>query len=322
MQRTSCFLLILILCPVLIFAQRIDNTASYRNISSDKYFRLHYDNDFWGNTDYYYTQGYQFELVNPVFRKNPASKILLQFKNGRSKYGLSFEHYGITPTSIKSSEVLKGDRPFAGAIMLKSFSISIDTLKSQRLTAALSTGMIGPAAFAGRMQATIHRWTGDQNPQGWQYQIKNDVVINYELTHEKELFNFPNIASLNTTVQARIGTLSDKVQTGFTLTLGRFQSPFNSPKNNNFKNFQIYAYCQPLISFVGYDAAMQGGLFNRNSPYILKYNEINKITFQNSFGVVASFWKIYAEYYRTYITKEFKSGKEHFWGGVKIGVTF
>jgi len=322
MKKSIHIFQFLLLFPIYCFAQRIDNTVSFRNISSDKYFRIHYDNDFWGKTDYYYTQGYNFELANPLFLKNPASKILLGLKNSRRRYGLSFEHYGFTPTSIKSNEILKGDRPFAGVILLKSFSVSTDTVKKLRLTATLSTGMIGPAAFAGKMQATIHRWTGDQNPQGWQYQIKNAVIVNYELSHEKELFNLPNVISANTILKASIGTLSDKLQTGFTLTLGRFHSPFSIEKNDNLKNFQVYVYSQPLISLIGYDATLQGGLFNNNNPYTLKSSEINRITFQNNFGIVVNFWKLYAEYYRTYLTKEFNNGRTHLWGGIKVGVAF
>lgn len=322
MQKRFIILLAVILFPALLHAQRIDNTASFRNIASDKYFRIHYDNDFWGKSDNYYTQGYDLEFVNPLFLKNPVSKILLRLKNSQSRYGLAFEHYGFTPTSIKSNLILVGDRPFAGVIMLKSFTVSVDTIKKQRLISTLSTGMLGPAAFAGKMQATIHGWTGDADPQGWQYQIRNDIVINYELDHEKEILNYPNIVSLNTNVQARIGTLSDKIQTGFTLTLGRFHSPFNTPKITGLRNFQIYVYNQPLVGLVGYDASMQGGTFNKNSPYTLKNNEINRITFQDNFGIVASFWKLYFEYYHTYLTKEFKTGRDHRWGGIKIGVAF
>ena len=206
--------------------------------------------------------------------------------------------------------------------MLKSFSISTDTVNNQRLISTLSAGMIGPAAFAGRMQATIHKWTGDQTPHGWQHQIRNDAVINYELSHEKGIVDVPNIMSVNTNLTVRLGTLSDKAQAGFTLILGRFHSPFSVSKNYNPKNFQIYAYNQPLVSIIGYDATMQGGLVNKNTPYTLKSAQISRVTFQNNFGVAVSFWKIYAEYYRTYLTREFKSGKDHLWGGVKIGVSF
>ncbi|WP_221390256.1 lipid A deacylase LpxR family protein [Dyadobacter sp. NIV53] len=322
MQKRFIILLFNVLLPAIIQAQRIDNTASFRNMAGDKYFRIHYDNDFWGKSDYYYTQGYDLELVHPSLGNNPVSKVLFRLQNSQSTYGLAFEHYGFTPTSIKSNKILVGDRPFAGVIMLKSFAVSVDTPRKQRLVSTLSTGMLGPAAFAGKMQATIHGWTGDTDPQGWQYQIKNDVVINYELSHEKELLNYPNIISLNTNVQARLGTLSNKIQTGFTMTLGRFHSPFNSSRLVGLRNFQIYIYNQPLVGLVGYDATMQGGIFNKNSPYTLKASEINRITLQNNFGLVATFWKIYFEYYRTYLSREFKNGREHRWGGIKIGVAF
>ncbi|MEO6687110.1 MAG: lipid A-modifier LpxR family protein [Dyadobacter sp.] len=184
-------LILIFLIPLVSYGQRIDNLASFRNVTGEKYFRIHYDNDFYGKTDYYYTQGYNFEFVNPGLKKNPLSHTLLRLKNSRTKYGISFEHYGFTPTSIKSNEILRNDRPFAGVIMLKSFAVSVDTLHKSRLSSVLSTGMLGPAAFAGKMQKKIHSWTGDQEPMGWQYQIRNEVVVNYELNYEKEIFNVP-----------------------------------------------------------------------------------------------------------------------------------
>lgn len=321
------FLLFLLslLRPALSPAQRIDPTAAFRNLPNDKgYFRLHYDNDFFARakTDYYYTQGYSFEVGSPVFRHNPLSKLLLHLKGTEPAYGLAFEHFGFTPTSIRSNEILVGDRPFAGVILLKSFATSVDRERRQRLSVVLSTGMIGPVAFAGRMQAAIHRRTGNIDPQGWQYQIRNDVAINYELRHERQLVKVPRVLSIHSNAQLRVGTLSDKAQAGFTLTLGKFDSPLTSAKRSSERNFQFYLYSQSLGAVVGYDATLQGGLFNRNSPYTLKASELKRFTFQNNYGIVVSFWKIYAEYYRTYLSQEFKSGREHSWGGVKLGVAF
>lgn len=303
------------------FGQRIDNTASFRSVADDNYIRFHYDNDFFRKTDYYYTQGYQLEMAAPILRKNPVTKLLLQLKEGQ-KYGLAFEHYGFTPTSIRSDQILYGDRPFAGIIMLKSFAISVNSERRERLTATLSTGMIGPVAFAGRMQATIHRWSGDVVPHGWQYQIGNDLVINYEVSHEKELLNAANLFSLHSHVRANLGTLSDRAQAGVVMKAGKFDSVFGKSAKKNAKTFQLYAYYQPLGGLVGYDATLQGGVFNRNNPYTLQANQLNRLTFQNGFGVVANFWKIYLEYSQTFVSKEFKSGEKHSWGGVKMGYSF
>lgn len=317
--------LLSLLRPALSPAQRIDPTAAFRAIPNDKgYFRFHYDNDFFAKakTDYYYTQGYSFEVGSPVFSHNPLSKILLHLKDSEPTYGLAFEHFGFTPTSIRSNEILVGDRPFTGVILLKSFATSVDPERRQRLSSVLSTGMIGPAAFAGQMQADIHRRTGNIDPQGWQHQIRNDVAINYELHHERQLVEVPRVLSIQSNAQLRVGTLSDKVQAGFTLTLGKFDSPLLSSKHSTKQNFQFYVYSQSLGAVVGYDATLQGGLFNRNSPYTLKGSELYRFTFQNNYGIVVRFWKIYAEYYRTYLSREFKSGREHSWGSVKLGVAF
>ena len=323
----SLFLIFLlpILWPLVSHAQRIDPTVVFRSIPNDKgYFRFHYDNDFFAKakTDYYYTQGYSFEVGSQVFRHNPLSKLLLHFKSVEPSYGLAFEHFGFTPTSIRSNEIRVGDRPFAGVILLKSFATSVDPEHRQRLSSVLSTGIIGPAAFAGHMQATIHRWSGDVDPQGWQHQIRNDVAINYELSHERQLLEVPHVVSIHSNAQLRLGTLSDKLQAGFTLTLGKFDSPLSSSIQRSGRGFQFYLYSQSLGAVVGYDATLQGGLFNRHSPYTLKGSELKRFTFQNNYGIVLRFWKIYAEYYRTYLSREFKTGREHSWGGVKLGVAF
>ncbi len=324
-MRKNCFFLVFVIfMPALSTSQRIDNTALQRTLQGKGYFRFHYDNDFFSRniTDYYYTQGYSFEVAHSVFAKNPLSKILLRFPDKPVTYGLAFEHFGFTPTSIKSDKILAGDRPFAGVIMLKSFSISVDTARRQRLSSVVSLGMVGPAAFAGQMQAAIHRWSGDAEPHGWQYQIRNNVVVNYELNHERQIVAIPDFLSLNTNAQVRLGTLSDKVQAGLTLSLGYFNSAFSSSQNSRKKDLQVYVYSQPLGSLIGYDATLQGGLFNRSSPYTLAANEINRFTFQHNYGVVLKVRKLYAEYYRTYLSREFKTGRTHVWGGLKLGVAF
>ncbi|MEO6687109.1 MAG: lipid A-modifier LpxR family protein [Dyadobacter sp.] len=133
---------------------------------------------------------------------------------------------------------------------------------------------------------------------------------------------FPNIISLNTNSGIRLGTLSDKIQGGATLTIGRFDSPFQNREKRIKNNYQLYFYTQPLVSLVGYDATMQGGIINRSSPYTLTSGQIKRFTFQNSYGVILSLRNLYVEYYRTYLSKEFETGRTHKWGGLKIGFAF
>ncbi|MES2543701.1 MAG: lipid A deacylase LpxR family protein [Bacteroidota bacterium] len=314
---TKTLLSALLFFSITVFAQRIDNTASFRDVKSNNYFRFNYDNDYFTATDYYYTQGYNFELTSPWLRKNPLNPLFKKLKNSDQKYGLSIEHMGYTPTSISSDAILYGDRPFAAAIMLKSFLVSTDTIHRTRLASALSIGIIGPGAFGDEMQTGIHEAIGDEVPMGWQHQIKNDLLFNYEVSHEKQLIRYANLVSLNSNAKLHLGTVNTKASAGLTSTFGKINSPFTAIKNKN--RFQIYGYLQGLVSVIGYDASLQGGLFNRESPYTINDSDIERFTFQTNFGVIMQYKALYLEYSRAELTKEFSSGKMHKWGGIKIG---
>ena len=312
---------LLLLCFInTSYSQKIDNMASFRDIKGENYFRFNYDNDYFGSTDENYTQGYNFELVAPFLKNNPINSLFYKPKNSEIKYGLSIEHIGFTPFSIGSSEIQYGDRPFAAAIMLKSFSIATDTIQKSRFVSALSVGLIGPGAFGKEMQVGIHKATGNTIPMGWQYQIKNDLVLNYEINYEKQLINYASLLNVNLDTKAKIGTLFTNVSLGFNATLGIINAPFSSLKNKN--KFQIYLFAQPQVNFIGYDATLQGGLFNKKSPYTIDSSSIERATLQNNYGIVIQTRSIYFEYYLTQLTKEFKTGEAVKWGGIKFGFKF
>jgi len=315
-----CLLLLLIMlhtAPGSTYAQAIDNTLSFKNINSDRYVRYNYENDVFSLTDQYYTQGMNLELVAPWIRQFPLSRLLPHPRWGYSRHGLAFQHNGYTPTSISSDNILYGDRPFAACLFLNTFRISIDTVRKQRFSSTLSTGVIGQAAGGMEMQVGIHKWLNNIDPHGWPNQLHNDAILNYQANYEKQLLSYGKIFSLNATASARLGTLSDKATLGGTFMFGYFDSPF-SAKTATKNNFRIYLYETPLVNFIGYDATLQGGLFNRSSPYTLTANDITRITFQNCLGVVVTYRRFYLEYFQSFLTNEFKTGNYHVWGGVQI----
>lgn len=320
MKNNLLKLLFFLVLPSFIFAQKIDNMASFRDIKSKSYFRFNYDNDYFGSTDQNYTQGYNFELVSTILKKNPINYFLLKPKNTETKNGLAIEHIGFTPDNIKSPEIEFGDRPFAAAIMLKSFAIATDTIQKSRLISSLNIGLIGPGAFGKEMQVAIHQATGNTIPQGWQNQIKNDIVLNYEVSYEKQLFRYRNLIALQSNSTVRFGTLFTNASVGLNTVIGLVNSPFTPIKNKN--KFQLYFYSQPILNAIGYDATLQGGLFNDKSPYTIGTNSIERFTAQINYGLILQTKTLYFEYARTSITREFAYGKSAKWGGIKVGFTF
>ncbi len=320
MKKLQQYFLIILLFPAFLLAQKIDNMASFRDMNAKRYFRFNYDNDYFASRDQDYTQGYSFELVSPNLEKNPINKILLHPTNTVNKYGISIEHIGFTPFNIKSPNIQFGDRPFAATIMLKSFAIATDTIQKSRWVTSFNIGLIGPGAFGKEMQVAIHEATGNTIPEGWQNQIKNDVVLNYEISHEKQLVSYRNLFSLQSYSRLRVGTLFTNAGIGLTTTFGIVNSPFSSSKTK--KKFSIYGYGQSMVNIIGYDATLQGGMFNKKSPYTIANNELDRLTAQVNFGIIMQTRTMYFEYSRSLITREFEVGKSSKWGGIKVGFRF
>ena len=306
--------------PGLMLAQKIDNLASFRDIKSDSYFRYHYDNDYFSGTDENYTQGYSLEIIAPFLKKNPINFLFVKPYNSEIRYGAAIEHIGFTPANIGSPEIQFGDRPFAASIMLKSFVIATDTLKKSRLLSSLNLGLIGPGAFGKEMQVGIHKITGNTIPQGWRNQIKNDLVLNYEMSYEKQLLRAGDFFSLQTNTTAKLGTLFTNASLGINTTVGLINSPFSA--KNKHKKFQLYGYSQVLGNLIGYDATLQGGVFNKESPYTISSEEITRFTGQFNYGLVLKTKTLYFEYSRTVLTREYETGTPTKWGGIRIGFTF
>ncbi len=304
-----------------LFGQLIDNTASYRNISSDRYFRFHYENDYFSETDEFYTQGINLEFVHPVISKFPLSRLVFNSSTAQVKNGISLEHIGFTPTSIGHNEILYGDRPFAAALFLKTFSIINDSVHKYRIASVLSTGVMGPAAGGEQMQQEIHRWIGDLQPLGWQNQVQNDLILNYQVDIEKNVLTYRNYLVINAKAGGMAGTLYDKASLGFVFMTGVFESPFQSFVNQK-RKFQVYLYSEPKLSAIGYDATLQGGLFNRTSSYTIESKNINRIVFQHNFGIVFKIKRMNLEYFQSFLSQEFATQGTHRWGGIRIGYAF
>jgi lipid A 3-O-deacylase len=297
--------------------QATDNMLCYKNISSDRYFRINYENDVFIGTDIYYTQGIFVELVKPWVKDLPFTKLLAHPHYNFNRYGIGIEHNGYTPTSISNNTILYGDRPFAACVFLKTFQIATDSERQQRFASALSAGIIGQGAGGMGMQTNVHRWLHNAAPQGWEYQVCNDAILNYQVDYEKQLFAYRNLFLLAADAIARIGTLSDKAGFGGTVMLGYFDSPFTVTDSARNKP-GIYVYDHLQADVVGYDATMEGGLFNRKSPYTISPADISRITFQNRFGLVVSYRRIYFEYFLSFLSKEFQTGGYHAWGGMQV----
>ncbi len=306
-------------CACLIASgQRIDHFSTFRNIQSDHYFRFHYDNDYFTATDKYYTQGITLEYVSPSIKRSFPARLLWKPFASVPQYGINFNLFGYTPTSISSDRILYNDRPFDANLSVKIFLVQADSLHQQQLSSALSIGVMGPAALGKEIQTGIHRLTKNTLPHGWEFQVSNDIILNYQLNYEKKLAGSRDHFLLNTIVETRLGTLDDKLSAGFNFMAGRFNKRYHAVGKEK-RKAEFYLFGQGKLNVIAYDASLQGGLFNRNSAYTIPAKDISRISFQADAGVILNFKKIFLSYTQSFLTKEFRTGGQHRWGGLSIG---
>lgn len=318
-KRFCIYLLFLPFCCTLS-AQRIKNLSAVRNISSDHYFQFYMDNDFIGGTDYYYTAGMNVELVKPSFRKNPLNKLFFRLPEAKFKYGIALDQYAFTPTHIVYDSILYGDRPYAGCLSINSFRIATNEKRKWRIENSFRIGLIGLPSLCKALQIRLHKsLIPAPQPKGWDNQIKTDLILNYKLNIEKNFIGGKYFL-LNGTAGAIAGTLNDKLIGGLNVMMGKMKDPFQSSANSYRKKWEAYLFGSSFFSLVGYDATLQGGVFDNKSPYTLPGSAINRLTLQNQLGIMVNYKRFYLELSETFLSKEFKTGLSHRWGS--LGIAF
>jgi lipid A 3-O-deacylase len=162
------------------------DSAAFKN--NDHFFRVVYDNDLFSGTDRYYTQGVIIEMSVPALSAWPLSKILVPLnKLANNYYWSAFEQDCFTPKSIRRDTVNRFDRPYAALLYYSRYLLSMNDRRKQRLSTRLDLGVIGPLAGGRETQTAIHRATNNDEPLGWQHQLKNDLLLNYSLAIEQGL---------------------------------------------------------------------------------------------------------------------------------------
>ncbi len=329
--------------------------AQTDSISTDhSYLRVKIENDFFtlnNWTDRYFSNGLRLDYQTPQSwrRLNRLRKLfpLLPEKTTK-KIKLSFfgQMLMFTPQDLSRSDVIVGDRPYAGLLSLGMSGISSDFSSGTRLTTDYSIGLIGPAAG----QAGVQNWVHHQMietfgakktvvPRGWGNQIRNDVALNVRTEFERILFApVQNIEAIGG-FEVNFGTVTNYVALNANLRVGKFNDFFfNSsglkmrdkvpdflkfgskrpffPANIN-RKWQVYFFAKPSFRFALNNSLLQGGIFNRKtSPYLIPADQLNRfyVNVEFGYGIVRNrFGVLYLQQFRS---PEFQTAYATTWGTV------
>ncbi|MEI6454696.1 MAG: lipid A deacylase LpxR family protein [bacterium] len=298
-------------------------------LSRERFLKISLDNDIFDYTDRFFTNGIRIDLIHPSLSGNPAGRVTIPYwGSGMNYYGLSIVQNLYTPSTTKSGGIIYGDRPYASYLYLGSFKITNDPVKRFRMTSEIDLGIIGPYSLGEYVQKSFHgAFPSNSEPLGWEYQIKNDLVLNYSVTFDKGILSEKWI-NFNLVSTAMLGTLYTNISGGLLLRAGWMNPYFSNLgiskrsklKQNHLHQAQGYFFLKGSGKVVGYDATLEGGLLNRSSVYTIPGSEISHLVFQTSVGLVISYGGFQIEAEQFLLSPEFSEGLWHKWG--HIGLTF
>lgn len=287
------------------------------NLSVPTMFRVRFDNDIFDNTDYYYTNGIQLSLYTAAAGRSPFSRLLVKAKNGILLQGFSLTQNIYTPTVPETENIPYGDYPFSGFLTISQFSESYNLHRKLIVKSSIGLGVLGPASMSGTVQASVH----EKEPVGWKYQIANSPVIHYSLSVEKGVCS-SQYFEWNITGKLEAGTLFDNIQTGTYLRAGRFTPVlrgYQFSANNRFKrDFQFWFFLKGNLKLVGYNATLQGGMFNDKSPYVIPATQVNRLVAEASAGIALYYGNFGVEMENIYNSPEFKGAYDFRYGRISL----
>lgn len=295
----------------------------YTQAKTSWYVNITFDNDIFSNTDYYYTHGITINLAIPNLKKSPVNNIFFAPKNNDLEFcGFSLTQNIYTPTNPDTKRILHGDRPFSAYLTLGQFREVYNLKKNLYVKSQLNLGVLGPSSLGGQVQSSIH----EIEPVGWQNQINNSFIIDYNFQIKRAIYSSSNL-DFNIKGNANIGTLYNKLGGGFDLRFGKFM-PFYSGPVSVFKDIdetgslQYWFFMGSSLKIVGYNASLQGGMFNNNNPYTIPASDVNRLVFSASAGFALYYNKLGFEYEHFYLTPEFKGARHFGWGRIKAVLAF
>jgi hypothetical protein len=293
-------------------AHNVDNNDASSFVDGRNLFRVDYANDFFTGSDRYYTEGVGFNLFDAVLEKSPVMRALFSLPGGSRSYGLLLRQSTFTPSRVGERAAIVNDRPWASYVFLGHELVSKDPASGLALTTELDAGVIGPAG-GGEAQVKIHARLHMDVPRGWDNQIRNNPVVDYYARLEKTVGAW-RWGDAGVYGDATAGTLYDNAAAGAQARLGRVDE--NSKK-------RFFAFARGEEKAVGYDATLQGGLFNRpQTYYTTPDSQINRFVYRWDVGVALDFGSFVLEATRSAVGREFAGGIPHQWGEFSVTKRF
>ncbi|CAA0099867.1 lipid A deacylase LpxR family protein [Zhongshania aliphaticivorans] len=187
-----------------------------------------FDNDFFVGSDGGYTNGLYLSLYDTGNDgRHPKATWLLR----PLMWTISDEHFSsavsilsvgqsmITPQNISEPNPPEDELPYSGLLFVNSSYLLFADKYVEKVSTSL--GFVGPLSMAENSQKVIHKLLSSDQPQGWDTQIKNELVFQFDRGRARRLWVADSMDwDFIATNEINIGTISSGINLGGFLRYG------------------------------------------------------------------------------------------------------
>ncbi len=311
-------------------------------------FTLYFENDWFGGTDRHYTNGFKAawfsadleDWTQRGWRRSLIERLPFVNRPGSQKnFGLGLGQNMYTPQDQDAFVPNPTDRPYAGWTYLEFTFLS----KTERIadSVAIQIGMVGRHSYAQDIQRSIHTLTNDSRPNGWEYQLHDEVGLNFIFERKWRFYGRSLTKTLGIDLVphlgACLGTVQTYANTGGTVRLGlNLPSDFgvqlirggggaNSPIDDedprvaSNRNWSFFVFAAADGRAVARDIFLDGNTF-RDSPSVDKRPFVADLSY--GVGFIAGHWQL--TFTQVYRTREFETQRLKYneFGSLTISCAF
>jgi len=286
---------------------------------------IRWENDTFGGSDRFYTDGVSVSVAHTgrSWLDNVVDK--LPWRSERRTIGYDVGQIMVTPSDTKLPVPDPGDRPYAGLLWagLSIHSEHDNTYNGLKVI----TGVVGPWSLAKETQCEVHRLIGSGLPQGWDYQLHNEPILNlvyehrqrYMIAGDSESFAVQAIPMANAMLgnvltQAQVGgqlRIGWRIPNDFGMTLMRGMVHLPPPKHESglspWKDWGFYVYGGAGGNLIARDITLDGNTW-KDSPCVDKEWFVPAA----EVGIAVSSGKFIASFSYVFWGKEFKGQEDYF----------
>ena len=211
-KKTRSFVVILYLLSFIAGAASGQDTSSsfpetLHGLEKGTY-RFEFDNDLFFGKDSGVTSGWSLQKHTPIaeswsklegapkFIGRWGAKIPTLSADGLFKRaGIAIGQIIQTPTDLSRTDLIVDDVPYAGALTVQAtwYAFNNDQFRGFQTT----VGVVGQASLAEQTQKMVHKVVGATEPMGWDNQLSNEPVINFNVMYKQKLWQTGSLPGLS-----------------------------------------------------------------------------------------------------------------------------